>query len=202
MLSQLRPAFVVFGLLTLLTGVAYPLLVTLIGQGLFPSSANGSLIRDKDGKAVGSELIGQPFDAPHYFWGRPSGTSPFANNSGASSGANLGPTNPDLLKAIGDRVEALKQAHLDQGGPIPADLVTASASGLDPHISPAAAEYQINRVASVRNTTPDEIRKLVTDHKDGRTLGVLGEPRVNVLQLNRELDAKFPIPSAWTQSRR
>ncbi|HKB06062.1 MAG TPA: potassium-transporting ATPase subunit KdpC [Gemmataceae bacterium] len=195
MKTHIRAACVVFVLLTQVTGVAYPLLVTAIGQGVFPHRANGSLIRDGDGKPVGSELIGQPFDAPHYFWGRPSATSPFANNSAASTGSNLGPTNPDALKAIADRVEAVRKAHPDQTGPVPADLVTASASGLDPHISPAAAEYQVTRVAAARGgVSADEIRKLVAAHTDGRTLGVLGEARVNVLTLNRELDAKFPVP--------
>jgi K+-transporting ATPase ATPase C chain len=199
MKSQLRPAIVVFVLLTLVTGVAYPLLVTLAGQGLFPHAANGSVIRDTQGKAVGSELIAQPFDAPHYFWGRPSATSPFANNAAASSGSNLGPTNSDLLKAIGDRVEAIRAAHPDQKGPVPADLVTASSSGLDPHISPAAAEYQVTRVAGTRDgASADQVRKLVAAHTEGRTLGVLGEPRVNVLTLNRELDVKFPIQGAAT----
>ncbi len=195
MTSQLRPALVVFILLTLVTGVAYPLLVTALGQGLFPHAANGSLIRDKEGKLVGSELIAQPFDAEHYFWSRPSATSPFANNSASSSGSNLGPTNADLLKATGDRVEAVKKAHPDQEGrPVPADLVTASGSGLDPHISPAAAEYQINRIAAARKAKPDEIRGLVAAHTKGRDLGLLGEPRVNALTLNRELDVKFPMP--------
>ncbi|HJZ92212.1 MAG TPA: potassium-transporting ATPase subunit KdpC [Gemmataceae bacterium] len=194
MKSQLRPAIVIFVLLTLVTGVAYPLLITLVGQGLFPHAANGSLIRDKEGKPVGSELIAQPFDAPHYFWGRPSATSPFGNNAASSTGSNLGPTNPDQLKAIADHVETVRKAHPDQTGPVPADLVTASASGIDPHISPAAAEYQVTRVATERKANVDEIRKLVAAHTDGRTLGVLGEARVNVLTLNRDLDAKFPVP--------
>jgi K+-transporting ATPase ATPase C chain len=189
MKSQIRPALVVFGLLTLVTGVAYPLLVTLIGQGLFAHQANGSLSRDADGKAIGSELIGQPFDAPHYFWGRP----PFPNNAAASTGSNQGPTNPDLSKSIGDRVEALRKAHPDQAGAVPADLVTASASGLDPHISPGAAAFQMARVASARGVHVDEIRHLVSAHTETRALGVLGEPRVNVLMLNRDLDTKFPV---------
>jgi potassium-transporting ATPase KdpC subunit len=193
MRPQLRPALVVFGVLTLVTGIAYPLLVTAIGQGLFPHAANGSLVRDAEGKAVGSELIGQPFDGPIYFWSRPSATSPFANNAATSTGSNLGPTNPDLLKAIADRVEAVRQAHPDQTGPVPADLVTASASGLDPHISPAAAEYQVTRVAATRGVGADEVRKLVATHTEGRTLGVLGEPRVNVLRLNRDLDVRWPV---------
>lgn len=191
--TYLRPAFVVFVLLTLVTGVAYPLLITVVGQGLFPTAANGSLIRDQQSKPVGSELIAQPFDATHYFWGRPSATSPFANNSAASSGSNQGPTNPDLLNAIGDRVDSIRAAHPDQSGPVPADLVTASASGLDPHISPAAAEYQVTRVANSRNVKANDVRKLVASHTESRTLGVLGEPRVNVLMLNRELDKLFPV---------
>jgi potassium-transporting ATPase KdpC subunit len=195
MTSQLRPALVVFILLTLVTGVAYPLLITAIGQGVFPHAANGSLIRDKEGKVVGSELIAQPFDREHYFWSRPSATGPFPNNSASSGGSNLGPTNADLLKAISDRVEKVKMAHPDQEGrPVPADLVTASASGLDPHISPAAAEYQVVRVADKRKANVDEIRKLIAAHTNGRDLGILGEPRINVLTLNRELDVKFPLP--------
>jgi len=194
MKSQFRPALVIFVLLTVVTGVAYPLLITLAGQGLFPHAANGSMIRDAEGKSVGSELIAQPFDAPHYFWSRPSATSPFSNNSASSTGSNLGPTNPDLEKAIADRVATVRKAHPDQTGPVPADLVTTSASGLDPHISPAAAEYQVARVAAERKANVDEIRKLVAAHTDGRALGVLGEARVNVLTLNRELDAKYPLP--------
>jgi K+-transporting ATPase ATPase C chain len=193
MKSQLRPALVVFGVLTLVAGVAYPLVVTAVGQGLFPHAANGSLVRDTDGRLAGSELIGQPFDGPAYFWGRPSATAPFANNAAASSGSNLGPTNPDALKAIADRVEAVRQAHPGQTGHVPADLVTASASGLDPHISPAAAEYQVARVAAARGVAADEVRKLVAARTEGRTLGVLGEPRVNVLLLNRDLDARLPL---------
>ena len=188
MKSQLRPVLVVFGVLTLVTGVAYPLVVTAVGQGLFPHAANGSLV-----PGGGSELIGQPFDGPAYFWGRPSATSPFANNAGSSTGSNLGPTNPDGLKAIADRVEAVRQAHPDQAGPVPADLATASASGLDPHVSPAAAEYQVTRVAIARGARTDEVRQVVAAHMEGRSLGVLGEPRVNVLLLNRDLDARWPV---------
>jgi K+-transporting ATPase ATPase C chain len=187
MKSQIRPALTLFGLLTLLTGVAYPLLVTLLGQTLFSSQANGSLVRRGD-KVVGSELIGQPFDDERYFWGRPSATDP-PYNSAASSGSNLGPTNPDQLKAVKDNVERIRKAHPDQTGPVPADLVTASASGLDPHISPAAAEYQVVRVANKRGLGPDVVRKLVLEHTQRRTFGLLGEPRVNVLQLNLALDA-------------
>jgi K+-transporting ATPase ATPase C chain len=188
MRSQLRPALVVFGVLTLVTGVVYPLVVTAVGQGLFPHAANGSLV-----PGGGSELIGQPFDGPAYFWGRPSATSPFPNNAGSSTGSNLGPTNPDGLKAIADRVEAVRQAHPDQAGPVPTDLATASASGLDPHISPAAAEYQVTRVAIARGARADEVRQVVAARTEGRSLGVLGEPRVNVLLLNRDLDARWPM---------
>ncbi len=194
MKTQLRPALVVFALLTLVTGVAYPLFIALTAQVIFPHQANGSLLRNSQGKAIGSELIAQPFDAPHYFWARPSATSPFSNNATASSGSNLGPTSPDLLKALGERIEAIRAAHPDQKGPAPADLVTTSASGLDPHISPAAAEYQANRVAAARNVKPEEMRKLIAAHTEARTLGVLGEPRVNVLTLNVELDRRFPMP--------
>jgi K+-transporting ATPase ATPase C chain len=188
MTSQLRPALAVFAVLTLVTGVAYPALVTLVAQVAFPHRANGSLI-ERDGRAVGSELIGQPFDDPRYFWGRPSATSPGPYNAAASTGSNLGPTNPALLDAIRDRVKALRAAHPDQAGPIPADLVTASASGLDPHISPAAAAYQVTRVAKACGLAADDVRRLVAAHTEDRTLGVLGERRVNVLRLNLALDA-------------
>ena len=187
MKAQLRPAITLFVLLMLLTGVAYPATVTLIAQGVFPHQANGSVIM-KGNKNYGSELIGQPFDDVRYFWGRPSATDPFPYNAGSSSGSNRGPTNPDLLKDVEDRVKALREAHADQSGPVPVDLVTASASGLDPHISPAAAEYQVTRVARARGQSADEIRKLVAAHTEGRTLGLLGEPRVNVLRLNFALD--------------
>jgi K+-transporting ATPase ATPase C chain len=188
MMSHLRAALVMFVLLTGLTGVAYPLAVTLVAQTAFPHRANGSVIV-RDGKPVGSELIGQAFDGPRYFWGRPSATTP-AYDAGSSTGSNLGPTNPDLLKAVKERVEALRKAHPDQTGPVPADLVTSSASGLDPHISPAAAEYQVARVAAARGLAADDIRRLVAAHTQGRTFGALGEPRVNVLTLNLALDAK------------
>jgi K+-transporting ATPase ATPase C chain len=187
MKTQLRAAVVTFVLLTIVTGVVYPAAITLIAQAVFPHRANGSLI-ERDGKTVGSELIGQVFDDPRYFWGRPSATTPFGYNAGSSNGSNLGPTNPDQLKNVKDRVEALRQAHPDQKGPIPVDLVTASGSGLDPHISPAAAEYQVTRVARARNKSVEEVRQLVVAHTEGRTFGLLGEPRVNVLQLNLALD--------------
>lgn len=187
MLQQVRIAAVLFILLSLLTGLAYPLAVTAIAQVALRDRANGSLI-GRDGKVVGSELIGQPFDAPRYFWGRPSATAtPY--DGGNSSGSNLGPTNPDLIRAVTARVEAIRKAHPDQAGPVPADLVTASASGLDPHVSPAAAEYQVSRVAQARGLAVDEVRRIVAAHTEGRTFGVLGEPRVNVLTLNLALDA-------------
>jgi potassium-transporting ATPase KdpC subunit len=188
MKSHLRAAFTVFGLLTIITGAVYPALVTLIAQGVFPHQANGSVIV-RDGKAVGSELIGQTFDGPRYFWGRLSATGPMSYNSEASSGSNLGPTNPALIEAVRNRVKAVREAHPNQSGPVPADLVTASASGLDPHISPAAAEYQVKRVAKARGLKDDVVRELVRKNTEARTFGVLGEPRVNVLRLNLSLDA-------------
>lgn len=187
MLSQLRAAIFMLLLLTLITGVAYPLLVTAIAQVAFPQLANGSLIV-RDGKVVGSELIGQSFDHPKYFWSRPSATSP-AYNGAASTGSNYGPTNPAQLDAVKSRVEAIRQAHPDHAVPVPVELVTASASGLDPHISPAAAEYQISRVAKARGLPEAKVRELVAAHTDGRTIGLLGEPRVNVLKLNLALDS-------------
>jgi potassium-transporting ATPase KdpC subunit len=186
MKSQIRPVLTVFVSLTILTGVGYPALVTGIGQILFRDSANGSLLKDK----AGSALIGQPFDDAKYFWGRPSATNDWPYNGAASGGSNQGPTNPALLNEVGKRVKDLRDADPDQKGPIPVDLVTASASGLDPHISPAAAEYQVTRVAKARGKSADEIRRLVAAHTEGRTLGVLGEPRVNVLKLNLALDGK------------
>jgi potassium-transporting ATPase KdpC subunit len=188
MLKELRPAVVSFLLLTLLTGIAYPLVVTGISQGLMPLQANGSLII-KDGKPVGSSLIGQSFSDPKYFWSRPSATSPTPYNAAASGGSNQGPTNPALIDAVKARVQALRDADPGNQQPVPVDLVTASASGLDPHISPAGAEYQLPRVARVRNLNPDAVRKLVAEHTEGRQFGILGEPRVNVLELNLALDA-------------
>jgi K+-transporting ATPase ATPase C chain len=187
MFSMLRQALLVFVALTLVTGVVYPLLMTGAAQVVFPHQANGSLI-ERDGKLVGSELIGQQFDDPRYFWSRPSATTP-AYNGAASTGSNYGPTNPDQLKAVKDRVESLRKAHPDQTGPVPVDLVTASASGLDPHISPAAAEYQATRVAKTRNIDVKIVRDLIGHHTEDRQLGILGEPRVNVLELNLALDS-------------
>jgi K+-transporting ATPase ATPase C chain len=186
MLAQLRAAIVAVVVLTILTGVVYPLVVTGIAELVFPHQANGSLI-EEDGKVVGSSLIGQAFDDPTYFWGRPSATNPpyDGGNSGAS---NLGPTNPDLIKNVQARIDALKKEQPQSREPIPVDLVTASGSGLDPHISLAAAEYQVSRVAHLRGLKPDELRKLIAEHSQGRTLGFLGEPRVNVLELNLALD--------------
>jgi K+-transporting ATPase ATPase C chain len=189
-MSHLRPALVSLALLTLITGVAYPVVVTLIAQTVFPSQANGSLIVDKDGKVLGSRLIGQPFDDPKYFWGRPSATSPHPYNAAASSGSNQGPTNPALTKAVQERVDALRAADPGNTAPVPVDLVTASASGLDPHISPAAALYQAPRVAKARNLDEAKVRALVAAHTQGRQLGFLGEPAVNVLTLNLALDGK------------
>lgn len=189
MFKQLRPAVVSFLLLTLITGLAYPLLVTGVAQVVFPDQANGSLIM-KDGKPVGSELIGQAFSDPKYFWGRPSATGPMPNNAAASSGSNLGPLNPALMDAIKGRVQALKEADPGNTAPVPVDLVTASASGLDPHISPAGAEYQVQRVARLRGLAPDAVHVLVAQHTEDRQFGILGEPRVNVLKLNLALDAK------------
>jgi K+-transporting ATPase ATPase C chain len=189
MAANLRPALMSLIVLTLATGVAYPLLVTGIAQAVFPFQANGSLIA-KDGTVVGSALIGQRFDDPKYFWGRPSGTSPFGYNAAASSGSNLSPTNPALVNAVQARVEALQAADPGNTAPVPVDLVTASASGLDPHISPAAALYQVPRVARERKLSPDAVRALVDRHTEGRQLGFLGEPRVNVLALNLALDGR------------
>jgi K+-transporting ATPase ATPase C chain len=186
---QVRAAVVSLVLLTVITGVVYPLVVTLIAQLVFPWQANGSLIL-KDGKPVGSALIGQPFDDPRYFWSRPSATLPFPDNAAASSGSNLGPTNPDLAKAVQGRVEALRAADPGNTAPIPVDLVTTSGSGLDPHISPAAAQYQASRVAKARGVDESRVRDLVRQYTEGRQWGIFGEPRVNVLQLNLALDRK------------
>jgi K+-transporting ATPase ATPase C chain len=186
--QQLRPALVIFLVMTILTGVIYALAVTGVAAVAFPSPAAGSLI-EKDGKLVGSRLIGQPFDDPKYFWSRPSATGPFAYNAGASSGSNLGPLNEALESAVKDRIANLKNADPEQTAAPPIDLVTASGSGLDPHISPAAALYQVGRVAKVRNLPKDRVEGLVRQHVEPRTFGILGEPRVNVLLLNLALDA-------------
>jgi K+-transporting ATPase ATPase C chain len=188
MLSQFRPAFTLLAFLTVITGIAYPLVVTGISQTLFRSAANGSLIV-RDGKAVGSSLIGQPFADPKHFWSRASATSPYPYNAASSSGSNQGPTNPALVDAVSGRIKALKDADPSNPLPIPVDLVTASGSGLDPHISPAAAEYQVGRVAREHKLPVATVRELVARHTEGRQLGFLGEPRVNVLELNLDLDA-------------
>jgi K+-transporting ATPase ATPase C chain len=187
MKNLLRPAIVLFLLLSLLVGIAYPLAVTGIGKTLFPKQAAGSLVI-QEGKVVGSTLIGQNFSDPGHFWGRPSATGPQPNNGAASSGSNLGPLNPVQVDAVKGRVEALRAADPGNTAPIPVDLVTASASGLDPHISPAAAEYQINRVAKAHHMAPAQIAALVDQHTEGRQLGIFGEPRINVLALNLALD--------------
>jgi potassium-transporting ATPase KdpC subunit len=189
MLRHVRPAVMLLLLFTVVTGLVYPAIVTVIAQLVFPHQANGSLIV-KDGKVLGSMLIGQPFDDPKYFWSRPSATTPFPYNAGSSSGSNQGPTNPDLVKAVQGRVDALRAADPGNTAPVPVDLVTASGSGLDPHISPAAALYQVRRVAKARKTDEAAVRALVEQHTEGRQLGFLGEPRVNVLALNLALDGK------------
>jgi K+-transporting ATPase ATPase C chain len=186
-MDQLKPAVLMLMWLSVLTGVAYPLLVTGVAQAVFPSQANGSLIV-KDEKAVGSSLIGQPFDDPKYFWGRLSATAPHGYNAGASSGSNLGPLNPNLHGVTKARIDALREVDPGNTAPVPVDLATASGSGLDPHISPAAAFYQVRRVAKARGLDDARVRRLVEAHVERRQLGLLGEPRVNVLRLNLALD--------------
>jgi len=187
MTSLLRPAVVLFLIMTLVTGIAYPAVVTAIAQVLFPSQAGGSLIVMK-GQAVGSSLIGQPFSDPKHFWSRPSATSPQPYNGTGSSGSNLGPLNPALTDGIKPRIDALHAADPANKAPVPVDLVTASASGLDPEISLAAAYYQAGRIARARALSEQQVRQLIAEHAHGRTFGFLGEPRVNVLELNLALD--------------
>ena len=188
MKDTLRPALVLFLVLTLITGVAYPLAVTGMAQALFPAQAAGSLIV-RDGKAVGSTLIGQNFSDPKHFWGRPSATSPMSYNAGASSGSNQGPLNPALTDAVKGRIEALRAADPGNAAPVPVDLVTASASGLDPHFSRAAALYQVSRIATARGLPIERVQTLVDAHTEKPLMGFLGESQVNVLQLNLALDA-------------
>jgi potassium-transporting ATPase KdpC subunit len=191
--GQFRPAIVALVILTIITGIIYPLVVTGIAQVIFPYQANGSIITGPNGKPAGSGLIGQQFDDPKYFWGRLSATEPVpytafnADKLTGSSGSNYGPLNPALKDAVKARIDALKAADPSNTAPIPVDLVTASGSGLDPHISPAAAAYQVSRVAKARGLDEAKVRQLVADHTEGRQLGVLGEPRVNVLELNLAL---------------
>lgn len=187
MLKELKPALVLLALLTLITGGLYPLVITGVAQVLFPHQANGSLIQ-RNGKVVGSELVGQPFTDPRYFWSRPSATSPGPYNAGASSGSNQGPLNPALEDAVKGRIVALKAIDPGNTLAIPVDLVTTSGSGLDPHVSPAAAAFQIDRVARARGLDPTAVRALVAAHTVGRQFGILGETRVNPLRLNLALD--------------
>jgi potassium-transporting ATPase KdpC subunit len=190
--SVARPAVVLMVAFTVLTGLLYPLAVTCLAQAIFPYQANGSLIHTFGTPGTvgnaGSALIGQPFDDPGYFWGRPSATAPFPDNAGASSGSNLGPSNPALVEAVQARVAALREADPGNLEPVPVDLVTASASGLDPHISVAAASYQVPRVARARGLDAEAVRQLVAQQTEGRQFGIFGEPRVNVLKLNLTLD--------------
>jgi K+-transporting ATPase ATPase C chain len=184
----LRPALLLLALFTALTGVLYPLVITGAAQVFFPDQANGSLVR-RNGVVIGSELIGQAFDDPKDFWGRPSATGPAPYNAAASTGSNLGPMNPALAEGIAGRVAALRAADPDgAGGPVPVDLVTASGSGLDPHLSPAAARYQVPRVARLRGLPEPRVRALVESHVEDRAFGILGEPHVKVLRLNLALD--------------
>lgn len=189
MKTMIRPAVTLFAMLTLLTGIVYPVAVTVVAKTAFPSQAAGSLIL-KDGKAVGSSLIGQNFSDARYAWGRPSATGPMPYNATASSGSNQGPLNPALGDAVKGRIEALKAADPGNSLPIPADLVTASASGLDPQISVPAAEYQAGRIAAARGLRVQDVLSLIARHTEGRTLGVMGEARINVLALNLALDQK------------
>jgi K+-transporting ATPase ATPase C chain len=187
MLKQIRPAIIALIVMTVLTGLVYPLVITGLAQAFFPHQANGSLITE-NGKVAGSALIGQQFSDPKYFWGRLSATNPYPYNAAASSGSNLGPTNPALLEEVQARINALKAADPGNTDPIPVDLVTSSGSGLDPEISPAAAEYQAARVARLRGLPLSTVQQFIDEHTQGRVLGIFGEPRVNVLQLNLALD--------------
>jgi potassium-transporting ATPase KdpC subunit len=192
MKNLFRPVLVLFAALTVITGIIYPVVVTALGQAVFPHQANGSLI-EKDGKPVGSERIGQQFDAPYYFWGRLSATTPNPYNAQNSSGSNLGPTNPALADEVKGRLAALHDVDPTDTAPVPVDLVTSSGSGLDPDISPAAAAYQAARVAKARGLPLDQVQHLIAQYTSGRQFGVLGEPRVNVLKLNLALDQLKPV---------
>ncbi|MBS1212413.1 MAG: potassium-transporting ATPase subunit [Proteobacteria bacterium] len=189
MLKHFKPAIILFAFLSVVTGAIYPAVVTAFAQLVFSDQANGSLIKDDKDKAIGSALIGQSFTDRNYFWSRPSATSPYPYNAGASSGSNQGPTNQALSDAVKARIAVLRAADPDNKAPVPVDLVTASGSGLDPHISPAAAEYQVKRVAAARKLPVEKVSELVRLHTEARQLGIFGEPRVNVLQLNLALDA-------------
>lgn len=192
MKNLLRPALAMFATMTAITGIVYPAVVTIAAQALFPHQANGSLV-EKDGKPVGSELIGQQFDAPFYFWGRLSATLPSPYNAQSSGGSNLAPTNPALAVEVKERLAALHAADPTNTAPVPVDLVTSSGSGLDPHISPAAAAYQARRVARARGLALDQVQLLIGQNTSGRQFGLLGEPRVNVLELNLALDRMKPV---------
>ena len=193
MTTLIRPCVSLFLLLTLITGVLYPLATTVVAQVVFPHQANGSLVRQSD-RIVGSELIGQPFSDPRFFWGRPSATGPMPYNASASSGSNLAPTNPALVTAVSERVAALRAADPGLTGLVPIHLVTASGSGLDPHISPPAAFIQVPRVAKARHLDEAQVRALVERHSEGRQFGLLGEPRINVLALNRAVETLVTNP--------
>lgn len=187
MKTLIRPALVLFAVLTVITGVVYPLAVTLVSKVLFPVQSGGSLVRNGE-RTLGSELVGQPFSDPRYFWGRPSATAPFRYNAAASSGSNQGPSNPALQDAVRVRIETLRSADPGNTEGVPVDLVTASGSGLDPHLSPAGASHQVARVARARGIPEARVHALVEARIEGRTFGLLGEPRVNVLLLNLDLD--------------
>ncbi len=189
-MNEIKPAILIFIVFTVICGGIYPVVVTGIAKAIFPEQANGSFIADKSGRVVGSSLIGQPFSGPKYFWPRPSATTDFGYNPMASGGSNSGPTNPDYLKTVAGRVKALKDSGVT--GSIPADLVQASASGLDPNISPEAAAAQISRVAKARDMSEEAVRRLVARNTDDRQFGILGSPRVNVLALNLALDKLTP----------
>ncbi len=190
MTNHIKPAILMLLFFTVLTGIVYPLAVTFSAQTLFPSQANGSLLGSNE-QPLGSELIGQAFNRPEYFWGRPSATSPVPYNGGASGGSNQGPSNPALIDSVKARIKALRNADPENLEAIPVDLVTASASGLDPHISPAAAAYQINRIARARHLSPESVHEMVERYTEPRQWGILGELRVNVLKLNLALDQRF-----------